>query len=164
MTETEIQYSQIEKECLAILYGITKFHQYLYGSQFKVETDHKPLVSIFSKPLNRCPARLQKLRMALQPYSFELNYKPGKELLVADHLSRSHLLETEENSDLKVETHVAMVMESFRISDEKLEELVLETAKDEELMTVNKYIREGWPENKSLIDSKAKKIIVTEMS
>lgn len=102
--------------------------------------------------------------MALQPYSFELNYKPGKELLVADHLSRSHLLETEENSDLKVETHVAMVMESFRISDEKLEELVLETAKDEELMTVNKYIRDGWPENKSLIDSKAKKIIVTEMS
>ncbi|CAH2099183.1 unnamed protein product [Euphydryas editha] len=133
MTETEIQYSQIEKECLAILYGITKFHQYLYGSQFKVETDHKPLVSIFSKPLNRCPARLQKMRMALQPYSFELNYKPGKELVVADHLSRSHLVDTEENSDLKVETHVAMIMESYRISDEKLEELVLETAKDEEL-------------------------------
>ncbi|XP_045450007.1 uncharacterized protein K02A2.6-like [Melitaea cinxia] len=156
MTETEIQYSQIEKECLAILYGITKFHQYLYGNQFKVETDHRPLVSIFSKPLNRCPARLQKMRMALQPYSFELNYKPGKELLVADHLSRSHLLETEENSDLKVETHVAMIMESYRISDKKLEELILETAKDEELMAVNKYIMEGWPENKSLINSKAK--------
>ncbi|CAH2098790.1 unnamed protein product [Euphydryas editha] len=62
----------------------------------------------------------------------------GKELVVADHLSRSHLLETEENSDLKVETHVAMIMESYRISDEKLEELVLETAKDEELMADTK--------------------------
>ncbi|CAB3241773.1 unnamed protein product [Arctia plantaginis] len=39
-----------------------------------------------------------------------------------------------------------MIMESFRISDKKLKELVLETTKDEELMTVNKYILEGWPE------------------
>lgn len=94
LTETEKTYSQIDKESLAVLYGCTKFHQYVYGQKVVVETDHKPLVSIFSKPLNKCPVRLQKIKMALQPYDFKLVYKRGKDLLVADHLSRSYLNDT----------------------------------------------------------------------
>lgn len=156
LTETEKNYSQIEKESLAILYGCTKFHQYLYGQNFIVETDHKPLVSIFSKPLNKCPARLQKIRLAIQPYSVELKYKPGRELLIADHLSRSYLNDSFKTYELDVEAHVAMIDESFNITDNKLHEIREETSKDVELRTVKEYIKNGWPNNKCDVSSNAK--------
>ncbi|XP_063545758.1 uncharacterized protein LOC134753750 [Cydia strobilella] len=54
-----------------------------------VETDHKPLVSIIKKPIASAPARLQRMLLRLQPYTFELVYKPGKYLYVADALSRA---------------------------------------------------------------------------
>ncbi|XP_049875309.1 uncharacterized protein K02A2.6-like [Pectinophora gossypiella] len=156
MTGTEKLYSQIEKESLAILYGCTKFHQYLYGHVFTVETDHKPLVSIFAKPLNKSPTRLQRIRLALQPYTFEIKYKPGKELLVADHLSRSYLDDDSKSYNIDIEAHVAMIINGYNITDQKLQELIEETSKDRELISVIKYVREGWPENKDRVSSEAK--------
>ncbi|XP_030031283.2 uncharacterized protein K02A2.6 [Manduca sexta] len=158
LTDTEKLYSQIEKESLAILYGCTKFNQYLYGQKFVVETNHKPLVAIFSKPLNKCPIRLQRIRLALQPYMFELIYKPGKELLIADHLSRSFINDTSKTYDLdnKCYAHVAMVINNYDITDKKLKEIIEETAKDEKLVKIIKYIREGWPENKWQVESEIK--------
>lgn len=156
LTETEKLYSQIEKESLAILYGCTKFNQYVYGNEFVVETDHKPLVSIFSKPLNKSPTRLQRIRLALQPYTFNLIFKPGKELVIADHLSRSYLNDNTKTYELELKAHVAMVVKSFKITDQKLKELIEETDRDKELCLVRKYVREGWPENKWEIESEAK--------
>lgn len=57
--------------------------------QVIVETDHKPLVSIFNKPLYKIPARLQRFMLRLQCYDFDVRYKPGKYLYVADTLSRN---------------------------------------------------------------------------
>lgn len=51
LTETERRYAQIEKECLAIVYACKKFDQYLCGKVIKVESDHKPLQSIFKKSI-----------------------------------------------------------------------------------------------------------------
>ena len=59
LTGTEQIYSQIEKECLAIVYGCKKFRQYLFAQRFTVENDHNPLINIFKKPLNKSPPRLQ---------------------------------------------------------------------------------------------------------
>ena len=56
MREEETRYAQIEKEALAIQFACQRVDQYLYGQTFKVETDHKPFVSIFTKPLSDCPA------------------------------------------------------------------------------------------------------------
>lgn len=54
MTDTEKGYAQIEKELLAVVFGCIRFHQYIYGKKVTVESDHKPLVSIFNKPLIEC--------------------------------------------------------------------------------------------------------------
>ena len=62
LTTTQQKYSQLEKETLAIVYGCQKFHQYVYGRRIQVETDHKPLQSIFRKPLYEIPARLRTPR------------------------------------------------------------------------------------------------------
>lgn len=79
MTESQQNYAQIEKELFAILFGCTRFHKFVYGSKVLVETDHKPLVSLFDKPLYKIPARLQRFMLRLQLYNLSVAYKPGKD-------------------------------------------------------------------------------------
>ena len=100
LTPTEIRYAQIEKEMLAIVFSCQKFRQYIYGKQnIVIHTDHKPLIRIMQKPLNDISTRLQKMRLRLQQYDLELVYVPGKDLNIADTLSRD-LLVKKENNDI----------------------------------------------------------------
>ena len=67
LTNTQRNYAQIEKEMLAIVFGCTKFHDFIFGiPNVEIETDHKPLETILKKPLHQAPARLQKMIMAIQ--------------------------------------------------------------------------------------------------
>ena len=111
-------YAQIEKELLAIVYGCEKFHQYLYGRDIKVESDHKPLESIFKKPLHQAPMRLQRMLLRLQRYTLKVTYKPGKELYIADTLSRAFL--KEQKDLLGEELEVNWVTPQLPISENKL--------------------------------------------
>ena len=62
LSQTERQYAQIEKECLAIVFACERFSQYLAGREkIPVETDHKPLHSIFRKSIVSAPCRLQRM-------------------------------------------------------------------------------------------------------
>jgi hypothetical protein len=49
LSKSEPGYSQLDKEALALVYGVKYFQQYLYGRPFIFKTDHKPLISIFGK-------------------------------------------------------------------------------------------------------------------
>ena len=49
LSETEKKYPQIEKEGLACVFGVKKFHPYLYGHHFNLITDHKPLLTLFNE-------------------------------------------------------------------------------------------------------------------
>ncbi|KAK2707402.1 hypothetical protein QYM36_015185 [Artemia franciscana] len=77
MSETKQQYSQIEKELLAVVFGCKYFHQYIYGRTVTITTDHKPLESILVKPISKAPPRLQRMMLSIQPYMpyllFEFN-------------------------------------------------------------------------------------------
>lgn len=78
LTSAKSRYAQIEKELLASLYAGERFHPYVYGQMFEVETDHKPLVSIMNKPLNDCPVRIQRMLIRLQKYDVHMIYTHGK--------------------------------------------------------------------------------------
>ena len=91
LTDCQKRYAQIEKELLAIVFGCDKFHDYIYGRTVMVETDHKPLESIFKKPIHQSPLRLQRMLLKLQRYSLKDVYKKGAELHVADQLSRAYI-------------------------------------------------------------------------
>ena len=88
LTDTESRYANIERELLAVVYGCERFHTYLFGRSFVAESDHKPLESIQMKNLVSAPPRLQRMLLRLQPYDVTIRYPPGKQMHVADALSR----------------------------------------------------------------------------
>ena len=87
LNSAERNYAQIEKEMLAIVFGTNKFHQYIYGKQVSVETNLKPLESLFKKPLSKAPQRIQRMMLRVQHYDLKVNYVPGNQLHIADTLS-----------------------------------------------------------------------------
>ena len=89
LTEPETHYAQIEKELLSVLFWLEKFHAYTYGRHVTVEKDHKPLETIMRKSLHEAPRRLQRILPRLQQYDFNILYVPGKDVPVADALSRA---------------------------------------------------------------------------
>lgn len=86
LSKHDINKPTIEKELLAIHWGINFFRPYLYGRKFIVVTDHRPLISLFT---HRNPSsKMTRIRMDLSDYNFEIKYKKGKINTNADALSR----------------------------------------------------------------------------
>ena len=87
--EVERNYQNLERECLATIWGVEKFHCFLYGKEFTLETDQKPLVSIYRKHMVEISPRIQRLIGRSFPYQpFDVQYKKGMEIPLADALSR----------------------------------------------------------------------------
>lgn len=76
----------IEKEMLAIYYGIVNFRPYLYGRKFLVRTDHKPLIHMFT--MRDPTSKIVRMCLELADYDFEIEYIPGPENVEADAFSR----------------------------------------------------------------------------
>ena len=90
LPSAEEKYAQIEKESLALTYACERFCDYLIGKPFHNLTDHEPLVSLLgSKPLDSLPLRVQRFRMRLMRFAYTISHVPGKDLTVADTLSRA---------------------------------------------------------------------------
>ena len=91
LTDAESRYSVIDLEATAILFAVKKCFHYLFGHPgFKVITDHKPLLGIFSKNLSEIEnARLRRVREKLSEYSFQVEWLPGATNQIADALSRA---------------------------------------------------------------------------
>lgn len=147
-SETEKRWANIEKEFYAVLFGLTKFHQYVYGRNVTVETDHKPLLYIMKKQIDDCPARLKRMMYSLQKYQFSLVYKPGKQMFVSDFLSRAPVKcsgELEKNIELEVNQLIC----SISLTDERLKEFQDACEEDDELRELKSTVQHGWPLKKS---------------
>ena len=73
---------------LAAVFGVERFHTYVYEQSFTIKSDHKLLESISRKNLADTPAQLQCMMLCLQGYDFTTHYHPGKEMVIPDTLSR----------------------------------------------------------------------------
>lgn len=136
-------HAQIEKEALALAYACKKFHVYIYGKRVWAETDHKPLVTIAKKGLAYTPPRVQRLFLNIQKYDLQLDYRPGKELLVADTLSRA-FDNSETSSELDEMVHVNLIRKNCSVSDEMWTVIARATAEDATLQKVMQAITRGW--------------------
>ncbi|XP_041362100.1 uncharacterized protein K02A2.6-like [Gigantopelta aegis] len=134
---------------LAVVYGCERFHTYIYGKRFIVESDHKPLEMIHLKNLAAAPQRLQRLFLRIQPYDMRITYRPGKDMLIADGLSR---LPSRDASIIDLDVQVGLV----QFSSQKLQSIHEETCKDDELQLLKEIILEGWPETQRQIPSNMK--------
>ena len=158
LTNSEKNYSQMEKEMLSIVFSCDKFHQYVYGRDFNVYNDHMPLKSIFKKDLKSAPARLQRFLMRLHKYNFTMHYIPGSKLIVADALSRAPLsCNDSEIPDEELEVYIHAVFEENLISEKRKRQIVRDTDKDSELQILLKYILEGWPKRNKDVHPEAQK-------
>lgn len=90
LNKAERNYSTIELECLAIIKTIKKFHHFLYGKEFDIKTDHRPLVWLHS--VSDPTSRLVRWRLKIMNYQYKISYIPGKTNHTADLLSRPVLL------------------------------------------------------------------------
>ena len=78
LTQTEVGYTQIEKELLAIVFGLKRWNQFTYGRHVLVHSDHKPISAIMKKPLSAAPPRLMRMLLQLQKYNIEVLHKVEK--------------------------------------------------------------------------------------
>ena len=138
LTENEIKWAQIEKEMASIVFACTKFHDYIFGKTVTVETDHKPLETIFKKSISKAPARLQNMLLKLQKYDLIIVYKKGSTMFLADTLSRAYL----KDGPSKFESqHFEVMNIDIPISPQKTEELVSATSSNETFSKLSSYYR-----------------------
>lgn len=141
MTSTQQKYAQINKEAYAIIFGIKKFHQYLYGNKFTLFTDHRPLVQIFS-PSKALPAytalRMQHYAVFLQGYNFDIKYKNTKQHYNADCLSRLPVPMTTVVKCDVIDVYEIEILQSMPVSTNQLTHA---TATDTQLQNILSALR-----------------------
>jgi len=151
LTETERRYAQSEKEMLAIVFSLEKFHQYTYGRHVKIQSDHKPLEFILQKPLACAPRRLQGMILRLQKYDYEVWYERGENLHLADTLSRAYLPTTTHPTGAEFEHINATAF--LPVSTSRLYEIQQATESDKALRILKNVILRRWPEHRGQVPS-----------
>ena len=162
LTSTERGYAQIEKECLAIVFACERFNQYLFGrNSVSVQSDHKPLETIFAKPLTAAPKRLQGMLLRLQKFNLKVGYVKGSEMFLADTLSRAplpstdppkHCCRPEHEEVCRLNLESVNAAEFVRISSDGLKNIQCLTEADNQLQRLRMAVLREWPETKQEIE------------
>lgn len=143
LTKAENNYAQLEREALGIVFGVKKFHKYLYGRKFVLVSDNKPLITIFG-PKTGIPTlaalRLQRWALLLMMYNYDIKYKSSEEHGNADYLSRAAVEEAK--ADLEAEINYFSHTDKLPVNANVISEC---TRKDRVLSRVLEYTWNGWP-------------------
>ena len=157
LTTTQRGYSQIQKEALAIIFALNKFHQFLYGRCFILVTDHKPLLALFG-PTKATPAlaanRLARWALMLSQYEYSIEYRKTSDHGNADALSRlpAGPDTTFDDGEEEADVDTVCIINTISLQLNPLEPGVLakESNKDSTISNVMRYTREGWPQKGGL--------------
>ena len=148
LAPAEKQYSQLEKEALSVVWGVKKFHSYLFGRHFVINNDHKPLEGLLreDKPVPpMASGRIQRWALALSAYEYTFKYKSGEKMGNADAMSRLPL--SHEPADVPMPADVVCLLEFIDTSPIDVGMIKQWTDKDAVLSRVRRFVSSGWPES-----------------
>ena len=152
LTDRERGWAQVEKEALSIVYGVKKFHQFVYGRKFTLETDAQALVSVFSPKKDVPPiaaARIKRWALLLAAYDYHIVYRQSSAHANADGLSR--LPKQGKPAADEVEGAVFQFFSSER-APIKAQQVATATRQDPLLSKVFSKVAEGWKHNEGDTD------------
>lgn len=142
LAPAEKNYSQIEKEALAIIFTVTKFHQYLHG---RIHSDHKPLQFLFSESKQvptMASARIQRWSLILGAYNYTIVYRPGTQIPHADAFSRLPIPTEPESVKQPGElTHLVHQLSTSIVTAQQIKHW---TERDPLLSRVRRLVSAGW--------------------
>ena len=146
LSDTERKYSQIEKEALACVVGVTRFHSYLWGHHFILQTDHKPLLTLFHQHKSipqQAANRIQRWAWKLAGYEYTIEWRATGQHSNADGLSRLPLIKAPRDTTIPAE--LVLLMEQLEEAPVTARQIATLTRRDPVLALVYRYIQEGWP-------------------
>lgn len=146
LSSAERKYGQLDKEALATVAGVKCFHEYLYGRDFDLITDHKPLFGIVAgghPPPNTLSPRMTRWTIFLAAYNYRLIYRQGKDIGHTDALSWCPLPDLVEDP---APVAPVLLIEDFAASPVTAAEIAGQSVKDRVLSTVLNWVWRGWPE------------------
>ncbi|CAK1595929.1 unnamed protein product [Parnassius mnemosyne] len=152
LNASEKNYSQLDKEALAIFFGITKHHQYVFGRRFVLRTDHQPLSYIFGKRggiPQTAASRLQRWAARLAAYDFSVEFVRSAANGPADALSRLPL--PTERHQSAVTSYINLLEDTIPVN---FKDISIETKKDTVLSRITGYVMFGWPFSTKCDDEK----------
>ena len=141
LSPLEKKYSQVEREALALVFAVEKFHQYLYGKRFKLYTDAKAIVFIYGNLNHKSPARIERWGLRLLPYNFEIVHTPG-ESNPADYLSR-HPVEPAKDACNDADLYVNFIVDSTIPRAITRAQIGKATREDPEMQTLTRAITDS---------------------
>lgn len=152
LSKTQEGYSQIDKEALAIRWSIEKLHNYLFGREFTLYTDHEPLMYIFGSQRKKLPAicatRLLRYMIFLQDYNFKIKYRKSSEHGNADFISRLPMHSTQlqgayGKTEEELDPHDELFIHNITLLPVSSKELARATENDPEGLQLLQQLREG---------------------
>ena len=148
LSETEQRYAVIEKKALTATWACEKFRDFVTGLNFKLQTDHKPLVPLLSsKDLSQMPPRILRFRMRMMRYAPTLVHVPGKDQITADALSRVPVDGPDSQDATLVNNDEAFTSQTIDLlpaGQRKLLEIRDAQREDAILRQVVQYVQAGW--------------------
>ena len=142
LTKTQKGYVVIELESLVIAWAMEKVHHFLYGINFILETDQKPLEVILSKSLKQATLQLQRILIQTFPYHFTVHHIPGPMNQLANCLSR---LGTQNDNIMLPKLHIYQITSQLKARSDTLNQLHTASQEEDELILLKHTITNGWP-------------------
>ena len=168
LVDAEKNYSQVEKEGLACVWAVKKFHKYLYGRPFTLCTDHKPLKVLFGdvKPIPAmAAARIQLWALTLSCYQYTLEHRPASQMCSADALGRLPL--PTKPTEIPQPAETVFLLEDLENGLLFPEEVKICTDRDPVLSMVRRLLRMGgrirWKESTVRTSEEDRRLVFSEV-